>query len=37
MTYGAMEPMTAPLMAELLGFDPELVLPQLEQFTRDKF
>ena len=36
MTYGAMEPGTASLMAELLGFDPELVLPQLEMYTRDK-
>ena len=67
LTYGAMEPGTASLMAELLvrgclyvhhlqreplciavrvngtdvqsstqGFDPDLVLPQLEMYTRDK-
>jgi len=34
LTFGSMEPLNAPLMAELLGFDPELVLPQLEEYTR---
>ena len=28
-TYGAMAPESAALAAELLGFDPELVVPQL--------
>ena len=29
-TYGRMEPATAGRVAELLGFDPELVVPQLQ-------
>ena len=29
-TYGRMEPKTAGRVAELLGFDPELVVPQLQ-------
>lgn len=29
LTYGAMAPESAALAAELLGFDPELVVPQL--------
>ncbi len=31
LTYGAMAPASAELAAELLGFDPKLVLPQLEK------
>ena len=31
LTYGAMAPGSAELAAELLGFDPTLVLPQLEK------
>ena len=30
MTYGRMEPKTADRVAEMLGFDPKLVLPQLQ-------
>lgn len=30
MTYGRMEPRTADRVAELTGFDPALVLPQLQ-------
>ena len=29
-TYGRMEPKTAGRVAELLGFDPQLVVPQLQ-------
>jgi hypothetical protein len=29
-TYGRMEPKTADRVAEMLGFEPELVLPQLK-------
>ncbi len=28
-TYGGMEPSTASLVAEMLGFNPDLVMPQL--------
>ena len=28
-TYGVMEPSTASLVAEMLGFNPDLVMPQL--------
>lgn len=31
MTYGKMEPSTADRVAEMLGFDPALVLPQLQE------
>lgn len=34
LALGAMAPLHAPLVAELLGFDPELVLPRLEEHTR---
>ena len=30
MTYGRMEPRTAGIVAEMLAFDPNLVLPQLQ-------
>ncbi len=30
MTYGRMEPRTADRVAEMLAFDPRLVLPQLQ-------
>ena len=30
-TYGGMEPKTASVMAEMLGFNPDLVMPQLQQ------
>ena len=30
-TYGGMEPNTASVMAEMLGFNPDLVMPQLQQ------
>ena len=31
LTYGAMEPQTADRVAEMLGFDPELVMPELQK------
>ena len=30
-TYGGMEPDTASLVAEMLGFNPDLVMPQLRR------
>lgn len=36
MTYGRMEPKTAGRVAEMLGFDPELVLPQLQAEMKEK-
>lgn len=36
MTYGRMEPKTAGRVAEMLGFDPELVLPQLQAEIKKK-
>ena len=30
-TYGGMEPNTASVMAEMLGFNPDLVMPQLQR------
>ena len=30
-TYGGMEPSTASLVAEMLGFNPDLVMPQLQR------
>ena len=30
-TYGGMEEGTAAVMAEMLGFNPDLVMPQLQQ------
>ena len=30
-TYGGMEPGTASVVAEMLGFNPELVMPQLHR------
>ena len=30
-TYGGIEPRTAALVAEMLGFNPDLVMPQLQQ------
>ena len=36
MTYGSMEPKTADRVAEMLGFDPKMVLPQLQAEIRKK-
>ena len=36
MTYGRMEPRTAGRVAEMLGFVPEQVLPNLERESKKK-
>ena len=36
MTYGRMEPRTAGRVAEMLGFNPEQVLPNLERESKKK-